>query len=180
MPKPAPPRRSPAPARTASATGRAGAASLPWCAASAASRSCGPATPSMAPPGSRDPNVEPDILSSGPAVSHGRGGVASTKVSISTGRPEEPGPVAVRRRWPGRGIPARPNGYPSRTVMDRCGLQSSRGPKRGIWRTKQPQNGPFLLVHSRASSSTRRSRRCRRRGPMSSCGRGAPARGRRA
>ena len=81
---PAPLRRSPAPARIASATGRAGASSLSWCAASPASRFCGPATPAMAPPGSRGPNVEPDILSSAPAASHGRDGVASTKVSIST------------------------------------------------------------------------------------------------
>ncbi len=62
-------------------------------------------------PGPRSPRVEPDISSSSPAASHGRGGTASTRVSISTGRPEEPGPVAVRRRWPGRCIPARPNGY---------------------------------------------------------------------
>ena len=55
MLKPASPRRSPAPAHTASATSRAGAASLPRCAASPAFRSCGPATPSTAPPGSRGP-----------------------------------------------------------------------------------------------------------------------------
>ena len=59
---PASPRRSPAPARTASPTGRAGAASLPWCAASPASRSCDPATPSMLPPGSRGTTVEPEHL----------------------------------------------------------------------------------------------------------------------
>ena len=49
------------------------------------SRSCGPATPSTAPPGSRGPRVEPGISSSSPAASHGRGGTASTTVSISTG-----------------------------------------------------------------------------------------------
>ena len=92
MLKPASPRRSPAPAHTASATSRAGAASLPRCAASPAFRSCGPTTPSTAPPGSRGPRVEPDISSSSPAASHGRGGTASTRVPISTGRPEEPDP----------------------------------------------------------------------------------------
>lgn len=56
MRKPAAPRRSPAPARTASATGRGGTASLPGCAATPASRSCGPATCSIAPPGSHGPS----------------------------------------------------------------------------------------------------------------------------
>ncbi len=42
------------------------AARQPWCAASPASRSCGPTTPSTAPPGSRGPRVESDISSRQP------------------------------------------------------------------------------------------------------------------
>ena len=48
---------------------------------------------------------------------------ASTKVSISTGSTREPGPVAVRRRWPGYRIPASPNAYPADV-----GVRSSRYP----------------------------------------------------
>ena len=90
---------------------RGSAALVRRCAASPASRSYGPATPSTAPPGSRDPRVEPDISSSSPVAPHGRGSATSTKVSISTGSTREPGTVAVRQRWPGYRIPASPNAY---------------------------------------------------------------------
>jgi len=106
---------------------RGSAALVRRCAASPASRPYGPATPSTAPPGSRDPRVEPDISSSSPVAPHGRGGAASTKVSISTGSTREPGPVAVRQRWPGYRIPASPNAYPAQAHR----LSSSAMP---VWR----------------------------------------------
>ena len=61
-------------------------------------------------------------------------------------------------------------------VMDRCGMKSSRGSKRGMSLIARLQKSPFLWRFSRSSPSTRRSRRCRRRGPASSCGRGGSGR----
>ena len=81
-----------------------------------------------------------------------------------------------------RPAPARRNGYPGSpgwTVMDRSGLKSSRGLKRGILLITELQKTPFLLRFSRSSPSTRRSRRCRRRARGSSCGTGAGGRPRR-
>ena len=68
MPKPASPEEIASPC-----THRIGnqSASPLWCAASPASRSCGPATPSTVPPGSRGPRVESEISPSSPAASHG-------------------------------------------------------------------------------------------------------------
>ena len=86
MLKPASPRRPPALARTASATGPAEVASLPWCAASPASRSCGPATPfDGTARGRAVPSGEPESRPAAGLHRTAAGGAASTKVSISTG-----------------------------------------------------------------------------------------------
>ena len=89
----------------------------------------------------------------------------------------------IRRHAPGRR-----NGYtnsqtgktgPNWTFMDPGGLESSRGPERGIWLTAKLQKQPDLLPFFRNSSSTSGSRRCRRPARGSSCGRGGCSRPRR-
>ena len=83
----------------------------------------------------------------------------------TTGRStREPG--RRRRVWLGQ-----PHGHTGfterlrwRAVMDRSGRESSRGPQRGIRLIAKFQKGPYSLCCFRSSSSTRRSRPCRRRG----------------
>ena len=101
----------------------------PWCAGSPGSRSCRPATPSTASPGSRGPRVEPDISSSSPAASGGRGGAASTKVSISTGSTSRTTMAGLRHTGSAERLRGCRGGGPVRSRQNRTPVVATTTPR---------------------------------------------------